>query len=76
MATRAGLSAAKTRTVGRKKKTIQVKQEKPSNVEIGYMLFVGTQTEFFISKIEVGNVSKESAVIRRNCLSKGQLAGD
>ena len=57
MATRAGLSAAKVRTVGRKK-SMQVKQEKPSTVETGYMLYVGTQTEFFISKIEMGHASR------------------
>jgi len=49
---------------------MQVKQEKTSNVETGHMLFVRTQTEFFISKIEVEHLSRQSAVIRRNCHSK------
>lgn len=44
IAARAGLSAAKARTVERKK-SMQVKQEKTSNAETGYMLYVGTQTE-------------------------------
>lgn len=47
------------------KKSMQVKQEKKSNVETGYVLFVGIQAEFLISKIKMGCASRESAV-RRN----------
>lgn len=47
------------------KKSMQVKQEKKSNVETGYVLFVGIQDEFLISKIKMGCASRESAV-RRN----------
>lgn len=75
MADRASLSAVKARTVGWKKISA-AKEGKTSNVEAAYVLYVETQAEYFISKTEVGHVTRESAIIRRHHLSKGQFFSD